>query len=66
MQLFAFVTISRYADYIKISSESDKQCWQQNRSNLRILCPPYFKNGLSLLKFFFLYSTLILLNLDLH
>ncbi|KAK9504927.1 hypothetical protein O3M35_009094 [Rhynocoris fuscipes] len=64
MQLFAFGTTSRCADYIKISSHSDKQCCQQNSSKLRILCPPYLKNGLSQLKIF-LHSILVLSNLDL-
>ncbi|KAK9504569.1 hypothetical protein O3M35_010877 [Rhynocoris fuscipes] len=60
MQLFAFGTTSRCADYIKISSQSDQQCCQQNSSKLRILCPPYLKNDCSQLKFL-----LILSNLDL-
>ncbi|KAK9504793.1 hypothetical protein O3M35_008978 [Rhynocoris fuscipes] len=64
MQLFAFDTTWRCADYIKISSVSDQQCCQQNISKLRILCPPYLKNGLSQLKNF-LYSFLMLSNLDL-
>ncbi|KAK9504886.1 hypothetical protein O3M35_009057 [Rhynocoris fuscipes] len=58
MQLFAFDITSRCAHYIKISSESSQQCCQQNNSKLRILCPPYLKNGLSQLKNF-LYSILI-------
>ncbi|KAK9505871.1 hypothetical protein O3M35_009843 [Rhynocoris fuscipes] len=64
MQLFAFGTTSQRADYIKISNQSDQQCCQQNSSKLQILCPPYLKNGLSQLKNF-LYSILILSNLDL-
>ncbi|KAK9498426.1 hypothetical protein O3M35_003065 [Rhynocoris fuscipes] len=64
MQLFAFSTTSRCADYIKISSHSDQQCCQHNSSKLRILCPPYLKNGLSQLKNI-LYSILILSNLAL-
>ncbi|KAK9508843.1 hypothetical protein O3M35_006304 [Rhynocoris fuscipes] len=62
MQLFAFGTTSRWADYIKISSESRKQCCQQNSSKLRIVCPPYLKDGLSQHKSC-LYSILILSNL---
>ncbi|KAK9511849.1 hypothetical protein O3M35_000430 [Rhynocoris fuscipes] len=54
MQLFGFGKTSRCADYIKISSKSDQQCCQQNSSHLRILCPPYLKNDLSQLNFFFL------------
>ncbi|KAK9503065.1 hypothetical protein O3M35_011715 [Rhynocoris fuscipes] len=61
MQLFAFGTTSQCADYIKISSQSDKHCCQQNSSNLRILCPPYLKIKIKI----FLYSSLMLLNLDL-
>ncbi|KAK9508602.1 hypothetical protein O3M35_006129 [Rhynocoris fuscipes] len=64
MQLFAFGTTWLYADYIQISSESDKRCCQKNSSKLRIFCPAYLKNCLSQLKNF-LYSILILLNLDL-
>ncbi|KAK9504190.1 hypothetical protein O3M35_010576 [Rhynocoris fuscipes] len=64
MQLFTFVTTSRFADYIIILSLSDQQCCQQNSSKLRIFCPPYLKNDLRQLKNF-LYSILILLNLDL-
>ncbi|KAK9503932.1 hypothetical protein O3M35_010387 [Rhynocoris fuscipes] len=64
MQYFAFGTTWQCADYIKISSESDEQYCQQNSSSLRILCPPYLKNGLSQLKNF-LYSILALSNLDL-
>ncbi|KAK9503702.1 hypothetical protein O3M35_010207 [Rhynocoris fuscipes] len=57
-------SVQHGANYIKISSESDQQCCQKNSSKLRILCSPYLKNGLSQLKFF-LYSILILSNLDL-
>ncbi|KAK9496980.1 hypothetical protein O3M35_012780 [Rhynocoris fuscipes] len=64
MQLFAFGTNSRRADYIKISNQSDQQCCQQNSTKLQILCPPYLKNGFSQLKNF-LYSLLMLLNLAL-
>ncbi|KAK9509079.1 hypothetical protein O3M35_006477 [Rhynocoris fuscipes] len=64
MQLFAFGTTLRCADYIKSSNQSDQQCYQQNSSKLQILCPPYLKNGLSQLKNF-LYSRLMLLNLAL-
>ncbi|KAK9507202.1 hypothetical protein O3M35_007110 [Rhynocoris fuscipes] len=64
MQLFAFDTTLRCADYIKISSESDQQCYQQKSSKLRNLCPPYLKKGLRQLKNL-LCSILILLNLDL-
>ncbi|KAK9503044.1 hypothetical protein O3M35_011697 [Rhynocoris fuscipes] len=64
MHFFAFGTTSRCADYIKISNQSDQQCCQHNSSNLRILCLPYLKNGFSQLKIF-LYSILILPNLDL-
>ncbi|KAK9508429.1 hypothetical protein O3M35_005991 [Rhynocoris fuscipes] len=60
----SFGSTSQRADYIKISSESDRQCCQQYSSKLRILCPLYLKNGLSQLNNF-LYSILILLNLDL-
>ncbi|KAK9504399.1 hypothetical protein O3M35_010739 [Rhynocoris fuscipes] len=62
MQLFAFGRISRRADYIKISNQSDQQCCQQNSTKLQILCPPYLKNGFSQLKNF-LYSLLMLSNL---
>ncbi|KAK9499781.1 hypothetical protein O3M35_002753 [Rhynocoris fuscipes] len=55
MQLFAFDTTWRCADYIKISSESNQQRCQQNSSKLRILCLPYLKNGLSQVKFFFVF-----------
>ncbi|KAK9507659.1 hypothetical protein O3M35_007467 [Rhynocoris fuscipes] len=64
MQLFALGTTLRCADYIKISNQSDQQCCQHNSSNSLILCPPYLKNGFSQLKNF-LYSILILPNLDL-
>ncbi|KAK9505559.1 hypothetical protein O3M35_009581 [Rhynocoris fuscipes] len=63
MQFFAFST-TWCADYIKISNQSDEQCYHQNSSKLRILCPPYLKNSFSQLKNF-LYSILILSNLDL-
>ncbi|KAK9506963.1 hypothetical protein O3M35_008802 [Rhynocoris fuscipes] len=59
MQLFAFETTSRFADNIKFSNQSDQQCCQQNSTKLQILCPPYLKNGFSLLKNF-LYSLLSL------
>ncbi|KAK9505650.1 hypothetical protein O3M35_009652 [Rhynocoris fuscipes] len=62
MQLFAFGTTSRRADYIKISNQSDQQCCQQNSIKLQIFCPPYHKNGFSQLKNF-LYSLLMLPNL---
>ncbi|KAK9499127.1 hypothetical protein O3M35_003632 [Rhynocoris fuscipes] len=52
MQLFAFGTTLRCADFMKISSELDQQCYQQNSSKLRILCPPYLKIGLSQLEIF--------------
>ncbi|KAK9506860.1 hypothetical protein O3M35_008719 [Rhynocoris fuscipes] len=64
MKLFAFCKTSRLADYIKFSKQSDQQCCQQNSTNLQILCPPYLKNGFSLLKKF-LYFLLKLLNLAL-
>ncbi|KAK9506910.1 hypothetical protein O3M35_008759 [Rhynocoris fuscipes] len=64
MQLFAFGTTSRRADYMKISNQSDQKCCQQNSSMLQILCPPYLKNGFSPLKNF-LYSLLMLLKLAL-
>ncbi|KAK9508972.1 hypothetical protein O3M35_006398 [Rhynocoris fuscipes] len=64
MQLFAFGTNSRRADYIKILNQSDQQCCQQNSLKLPILCPPYLKNDFSQLKNF-LYSLLMLLNLAL-
>ncbi|KAK9511765.1 hypothetical protein O3M35_000366 [Rhynocoris fuscipes] len=64
MQLFAFGTTSGRADYIKISNESDQQCCQQDRSNLKMFYPPYLKNGYSQLKNF-LYSLLMLLDLAL-
>ncbi|KAK9505976.1 hypothetical protein O3M35_009928 [Rhynocoris fuscipes] len=63
MQLFAFDKTRRSADYIKISSELDQQCCQQNSLKLQILCPPYLKNDFSLLKNF-MYS-ILLSNLDL-
>ncbi|KAK9504155.1 hypothetical protein O3M35_010548 [Rhynocoris fuscipes] len=62
MQLFTFATTLQCADYIKISSNPDQHCCQQNSSKLRILCLPYLKNAS--LKFF-VYSILILLSLDL-
>ncbi|KAK9510272.1 hypothetical protein O3M35_005092 [Rhynocoris fuscipes] len=61
MQLFAFGSPSRRADYIIILNQSGKQCCQQNSSKLQILCPPYLKNGFSQLKNF-LYSLLMLSN----
>ncbi|KAK9505570.1 hypothetical protein O3M35_009590 [Rhynocoris fuscipes] len=64
MQLFAFDTTLRCAEYIKNSRQSDQQCCQQNSSNLRNFCPPYLTNSLRQLKNF-LYSILMLLNLDL-
>ncbi|KAK9499948.1 hypothetical protein O3M35_002881 [Rhynocoris fuscipes] len=64
MQLFAFGTNSRRADYIKISNQSDQQCCQQNSTKLQILCPPYLKNGFSHRKNF-LYFLLKLVNLAL-
>ncbi|KAK9506893.1 hypothetical protein O3M35_008744 [Rhynocoris fuscipes] len=64
MQLFAFCTTWRCADYIKISSDLDQQCCQHNSSKLQILCPPYLKNGFSQLRNF-LYSLLMLPNLAL-
>ncbi|KAK9509560.1 hypothetical protein O3M35_006849 [Rhynocoris fuscipes] len=64
MQLFAIGTNSRRADYIKIPSQSDQQCCQQNNTKLQILYPPYLKNGFSQLKNF-LYSLLMLLSLAL-
>ncbi|KAK9506754.1 hypothetical protein O3M35_008631 [Rhynocoris fuscipes] len=62
MELFAFGTTLRRADYIKISNQLDQQCCQQNSRNLQILCPPYLKNGFSQLKNF-LYCLLMLTNL---
>ncbi|KAK9496862.1 hypothetical protein O3M35_012920 [Rhynocoris fuscipes] len=64
MQLFAFGTTSRRADYIKISKQSYHQCCQHNSSKLQILCPPYLKNGFSQLRNF-LYSLIMLPNLAL-
>ncbi|KAK9500820.1 hypothetical protein O3M35_002010 [Rhynocoris fuscipes] len=64
MQLFAFGTTSRRADYIKISNQSNQQCCQQNSSKLQILCQPYLKNGFSQ-HTNFLYSLLTLPNLAL-
>ncbi|KAK9512517.1 hypothetical protein O3M35_000920 [Rhynocoris fuscipes] len=37
MQLFAFDTTLQQADYIKISNQSDQQCYQQNSTKLQIL-----------------------------
>ncbi|KAK9505272.1 hypothetical protein O3M35_009363 [Rhynocoris fuscipes] len=54
MKAFTFGTTLRRADHIKISNQSD----------LRILFPPYLKNGFSQLKNF-LYSFQMLLNLAL-
>ncbi|KAK9501359.1 hypothetical protein O3M35_012095 [Rhynocoris fuscipes] len=61
MQLFAFGSTLRCADYIKISNQSDQQCYQQNSTKLQILYPPYIKNGVSQVKIF-LYSILKLLD----
>ncbi|KAK9506978.1 hypothetical protein O3M35_008817 [Rhynocoris fuscipes] len=63
MQFFAFGTTSRCADYIKISNQSDQQCCQHNSSKLRILCPPYLKNGFSQLKSIFLSLSISFINL---
>ncbi|KAK9499617.1 hypothetical protein O3M35_002630 [Rhynocoris fuscipes] len=52
MQLFAFGTTLRRTNYIKISNQSDQQCFQQNSSKLQILCLPYNQNGFSQLKNF--------------
>ncbi|KAK9509264.1 hypothetical protein O3M35_006616 [Rhynocoris fuscipes] len=55
IQFFVFGTTWRCADFRKISNESDQQCCQQNSSKLQILCPPYLKNALSQLNFFFVF-----------
>ncbi|KAK9500626.1 hypothetical protein O3M35_001860 [Rhynocoris fuscipes] len=55
MLLFAFGTTLRRADYIKVSTQSDQQCCQQNSSKMLILCPPYLKNGCRNLKIFFVF-----------
>ncbi|KAK9510281.1 hypothetical protein O3M35_005099 [Rhynocoris fuscipes] len=59
MQLFAFGTTLRRADYIKISNQSDQQYYQQNSSKLQISCPPYLKNSFSQLKIFFVFHLML-------
>ncbi|KAK9507443.1 hypothetical protein O3M35_007296 [Rhynocoris fuscipes] len=66
MQLFAFCTTWRCAGYIKISSDSGQQCYQQNSSKLRILCLPHLKNGSSQLKSTFLNLSINFINLSIE
>ncbi|KAK9496679.1 hypothetical protein O3M35_008512 [Rhynocoris fuscipes] len=64
MELFAFSTTSRQADYIKILKQSDRQCCHRTAQSCKFCIHHTSKTVLASYNFF-LYTLLMLLNLAL-